>query len=89
MKDYLEGTTYTQVEKDFITKMAKYLYIRFGVGRKDGMGWNVCNDEDRERAIRWSIGTYSDVIKPHIKRVTEDTQVEVKKAIIEKIKYAL
>ena len=86
MKDYFAGNVYTQIEKDLITKLAQYLYIRFGVGRKNDMGWNVCNDEDREKAIQWSKSTYSEIIKPYVVKITEDTKVEVKREIIEKIK---
>lgn len=86
MKDYLAGTTYSQMEKNFIMKLARYLYIRFGVGNKDSVGWNVCDDDDRNRAIKWSIGTYSDVIRPHTIQVAKDTQEKVKEAIINRLK---
>jgi len=66
--DCLEGTIYTPAEKDFITKLARYLYIRFGVGRKDDVGWSVCNDEDRKRA-KWKLGV---VIANFKQRVVAD-----------------
>jgi hypothetical protein len=64
MKDYLEHTPYNPDVKNVIMQIAKRLYFNDG----NTTGWQVCDDDNRDKYVEQARRIYQDDVVPFLER---------------------